>query len=612
MGIDFAALSLKDALDLAVLIEEEAKERYEDFAEQMTLHHTPEAARFFRFMAANEEKHRAELSARRLALFGGEPAGVTRGMLFEVEAPEFDEVRVFMSPREALHVAFRAEKKAWAFFVEAAPRLRDAGVKEPFTELREEKVQHQRLVLAEQKTPPESSPQARRRGGRSGGAVGPGVRIVSAAEAVAGIRSRQQIFLHGAACHAVGPPRRAGGARAGVGRRARRPSSLRGTGTAPRGSDGRAHPSPRALHRRQRAQSDRGGSGRVPARLLLGHPQPLRPPAASARCRPGSTSVRPTRMAIARWALPSTWRSRPSGRRARSSPNSTAPCRAPWATGSFMSTTHRPGGRGGCAALRSPRRAAGRSGAPHRRTDRRSGTRRRHAAVGDRRDSTAVGLSLAGAGKKDLGIHTEMFTDVVVDLVERGVVTGARKELNRGKIVSAFMLGTQRLYRFAHDNPAVEMRPTDYTNDSAVIRRFRRMVAVNSAIEIDLTGQVCADSIGRRLYSGVGGQMDFVRGAALAEEGRAIIALPATAQQGRRSRIVAELTPGAGVVTTRAHVQTVVTEFGVAQLHGRSIPERVRALVAIAHPAFREELQGKRARCTASDPALTLTSGSCR
>jgi 4-hydroxybutyrate CoA-transferase len=207
----------------------------------------------------------------------------------------------------------------------------------------------------------------------------------------------------------------------------------------------------------------------------------------------------------------------------------------------------------------------------------------------------AVGLSLAGGGKKDLGIHSEMFTDVVVELVERGIVTGARKELNRGKIVAAFMVGTQRLYRFVHDNPAVEMRPADYTNDSSVIRRFRRMVAVNSAIEIDLTGQVCADSIGRRLYSGVGGQMDFLRGAALAEEGRAIIALPATAQAGRRSRIVADLAPGAGVVTTRAHVQTVVTEFGVAQLHGRSIPERVRALIGIAHPAFRDEL-GRKAR----------------
>jgi erythrin-vacuolar iron transport family protein len=158
MGIDFARLPLKDALDLAVLIEEEAKERYEDFAEQMTLHHTPEAARFFRFMAVNEEKHRAALSARRLALFGDEPARVTRGMLFEVEAPEFDEVRVFMSPREALQVAFRAEKKAWTFFLEAAPLVQDAGVRELFIELREEEVQHQRLVLAElEKTPPDSA-----------------------------------------------------------------------------------------------------------------------------------------------------------------------------------------------------------------------------------------------------------------------------------------------------------------------------------------------------------------------------------------------------------------------------------------------------------------------
>jgi len=158
MGIDFAALSLKDALDLAVLIEEEAKERYEDFAQQMELHHTPEAARFFRFMAGNEERHRAELSARRLALFGGEPRRVTRGMLFEVEAPEFDEVRVFMSPREALRVAFRAEEKAWAFFVEAAPRVGDEGVKELFAELQNEEVHHQRLVLAElEKTPPESA-----------------------------------------------------------------------------------------------------------------------------------------------------------------------------------------------------------------------------------------------------------------------------------------------------------------------------------------------------------------------------------------------------------------------------------------------------------------------
>jgi erythrin-vacuolar iron transport family protein len=158
MGIDFAALSLKDALDLAILIEEEAKERYEDFVGQMEIHHTPEAARFFRFMAVNEEKHRAQLSERRRRIFGGEAARITRGMVFEVEAPEFDEVRVFMSPHEALQVAFRAEKKAWAFFSEAAPRVSDAGVKELFTELRDEEVQHQRLVLGElERTPPESA-----------------------------------------------------------------------------------------------------------------------------------------------------------------------------------------------------------------------------------------------------------------------------------------------------------------------------------------------------------------------------------------------------------------------------------------------------------------------
>jgi acyl-CoA hydrolase len=201
---------------------------------------------------------------------------------------------------------------------------------------------------------------------------------------------------------------------------------------------------------------------------------------------------------------------------------------------------------------------------------------------------SAVGQALRG--KRELGVHTELFTDVVVDLVEAGALTGAAKEINRGKIVSAFMIGSRRLYRFVHDNPMVEMRPVDYTNDTAVIRRFRRMTAINSAIEIDLTGQVCADSIGTRLYSGVGGQMDFVRGAALAEEGRAIIALPSTAATGSVSRLVATLRPGAGVTTTRAHVQTVVTEYGVAELHGRSVAERARSLIAIAHPDFRDEL----------------------
>jgi 4-hydroxybutyrate CoA-transferase len=198
--------------------------------------------------------------------------------------------------------------------------------------------------------------------------------------------------------------------------------------------------------------------------------------------------------------------------------------------------------------------------------------------------------ALALRDKHDLGIHTEMFTDAVVDLVEAGVVTGARKERNRGKIVTAFIMGTSRLYDFVHDNPMVEMRPVDFTNDTHVIRSFSRMVAINSAIEVDLTGQVVADSIGHRLYSGVGGQMDFVRGAALASEGRAIIALPSTAAGGSVSRISSSLKEGAGIVTTRAHVRTVVTEWGVAELFGKSTRERAEALIAIAHPDFRDQL----------------------
>jgi 4-hydroxybutyrate CoA-transferase len=204
--------------------------------------------------------------------------------------------------------------------------------------------------------------------------------------------------------------------------------------------------------------------------------------------------------------------------------------------------------------------------------------------------------ALALRDKRDLGIHTEMFTDAVVDLVEAGVVTGARKERNRGKIVTAFVLGSRRLYEFVRDNPMVEMRPVDFTNDTLVIRSFSRMVAINSAIEVDLTGQVAADSIGRRLYSGVGGQMDFVRGATHATEGRAIIALPSTAAGGSVSRITASLKPGSGVVTTRAHVRTVVTEWGVAELFGKSIRERAEALISIAHPDFRDELAGEARR----------------
>ena len=193
--------------------------------------------------------------------------------------------------------------------------------------------------------------------------------------------------------------------------------------------------------------------------------------------------------------------------------------------------------------------------------------------------------------RRDLGIHTEMFSDAVVDLVEAGALTGARKERNRGKIVTAFLMGSQRLYDFVDDNPMVEMRSVDFTNDTHVIRSFASMTAINSAIEVDVTGQVVADSIGDRFYSGVGGQMDFIRGAALAEHGRAIIALPSTAADGQVSRIVSHLKPGAGVVTTRAHVRTVVTEYGVAELFGRSIRERVEALIAIAHPDHRDVLR---------------------
>jgi acyl-CoA hydrolase len=192
--------------------------------------------------------------------------------------------------------------------------------------------------------------------------------------------------------------------------------------------------------------------------------------------------------------------------------------------------------------------------------------------------------------RRDLGIHSEMFSDGVVDLAERGVITGARKSLHRGKIVASFVLGGERVYRFVDNNPGVELHPADYTNDTAVIRHHEGMVAINSALEVDLTGQVVADSLGTAIYSGVGGQMDFVRGAALAPGGRAIIALPSATRDGAFSRIVPTIRPGAGVVTTRAHVQYVATEWGVAELHGRSLRERAARLIGIAHPAFRDEL----------------------
>lgn len=191
---------------------------------------------------------------------------------------------------------------------------------------------------------------------------------------------------------------------------------------------------------------------------------------------------------------------------------------------------------------------------------------------------------------KDLGVHSEMFSDGVVDLVERGVITGRHKKIHPGKIVSGFVLGTRRLYDFVDDNPLVAMLDIAYVNDTTVIRRNPKVTAINSAIEIDLTGQVCADSIGSKLYSGVGGQMDFIRGAAHSEGGKPIIALPSMTGRGV-SRIVTMLKPGAGVVTTRAHVHWVVTENGAVNLHGMNIAQRAKALIALADPSQRERLE---------------------
>jgi acyl-CoA hydrolase len=189
-----------------------------------------------------------------------------------------------------------------------------------------------------------------------------------------------------------------------------------------------------------------------------------------------------------------------------------------------------------------------------------------------------------------LGIHTEMFSDGVVELVERGVITGEEKTIGRFKIVSGFVNGTRRLFDFIDDNPSVALRDIAYVNDTAVIRRLPKVTAINSCLEVDLTGQIAADSIGTRHYSGIGGQMDFMRGASLSEGGKPIIALPSTTNKGE-SRIVSMLKPGAGVVTTRGHVQYVVTEYGIANLYGKNLRERARALTAIAHPTHREELE---------------------
>ena len=192
--------------------------------------------------------------------------------------------------------------------------------------------------------------------------------------------------------------------------------------------------------------------------------------------------------------------------------------------------------------------------------------------------------------RKALGIHSEMFSDGTIELVEKGVITNEMKTLHPGKIVAGFVLGTKKLYNFINNNPMIEFHRQEYVNDPFVIAKNYKMVAINSAIEIDLTGQVCSDSIGAKLYSGFGGQLDFIRGAAHSEGGKPIIALPSTTKDLKISRIVPFLKPGAGVVTTRGDVHYVVTEYGYVQLFGKPISERIKALINIAHPKFRDEL----------------------
>jgi len=192
--------------------------------------------------------------------------------------------------------------------------------------------------------------------------------------------------------------------------------------------------------------------------------------------------------------------------------------------------------------------------------------------------------------KKDLGIHTEMFSDGIVDLVEAGVINGEKKTLHPGKIIVGFVLGTRRAYDFIDNNPIIEFHPQEYVNDPFIISKNNKMVAINSALEVDLTGQVCSDSIGKRFYSGIGGQVDFIRGASRSEGGKPIIALPSTTKGDTISRIVPTLKEGAGVVTSRGDVDYIVTEFGAVTLWGKTIQERAKALIEIAHPSFRDEL----------------------
>jgi acyl-CoA hydrolase/GNAT superfamily N-acetyltransferase len=216
------------------------------------------------------------------------------------------------------------------------------------------------------------------------------------------------------------------------------------------------------------------------------------------------------------------------------------------------------------------------------------------------------------ADKRNLGVHTEMFSDGLIDLYEQGVITNTKKNVHSGKTVAAFCLGTQRVYDTINNNPNFEFHPTDYVSDPRNISENDNMVAINSALEIDLTGQICADSIGHEFYSGIGGQADFIRGAALSRNGRPIIAIPTTAKKGTKSRIMPILTPGAGVVTTRGDVHYVVTEYGIAYLHGKSIRERALALINIAHPDYRQWLldEAKKLHYVYQDQELPPEGGS--
>ena len=193
-------------------------------------------------------------------------------------------------------------------------------------------------------------------------------------------------------------------------------------------------------------------------------------------------------------------------------------------------------------------------------------------------------------GKEDLGIHTEMFSDGIIKLVEKGVITNEKKTLHAGKIIASFVLGTRKLFDFVDNDPILEFHPSHYTNDPFIISQNEKMVAINSAIEIDLSGQVCADSIGPMFYSGFGGQLDFIRGASRSKGGKPVIAMPSTARNGEISKIVPYLSQGAGVTTTRGDVHYVVTEYGIADLYGKNIRQRAKELIDIAHPDFREDL----------------------